>query len=340
MQSSTAGTESHQVPSTDHTSDHASSQDDIKYILSGQDGGNSNLERIEDRLSAFTLFPKLPAELRLKIWSHASRVTRNLVLQIGYIGVKDDGAGWQPYYFYSTCPLPAVLTTCRESRKEALQHYSLDFGVKETSRTWACPIAITFEAPATIYINWNFDRVCIFGPSGFEAIDWISDVQYTNRLQELGRKFRDRELRYLAIELENLDEHYSGYDKHHQDLLSLSENQQHLEELILFQQNQVMQYSYQRDGPLKFGVVSRMGKEKFNSVLVDICNNLRAIGYREVASKVPALPFDVRCANPLFLEQEETERDIMKSKDAGRGTLMASKGERREYVRWLPNLCV
>ncbi|KAH7360192.1 hypothetical protein BKA65DRAFT_492596 [Rhexocercosporidium sp. MPI-PUGE-AT-0058] len=248
------------IPALQHTLDMPASPDEIDSTNSDHDNGQIDVEDSEDLFSTFTLFPKLPLELRLKIWSEAYCVTRNLVLQIGYIGVKDEDAGWQPFYFYSTCAAPAVLSTCREARNEALQHYSLEFRVKETSKVWACPIAITFEAPATIYINWRTDRVCMFGLSGFEASDWTGDFQYTNRLQVLGQKFRDRGLRYLALEIESSDVDFSGYDEPHENLLSLSGIHQYLEELILFEQNEIARYSYQRDGPVKFGVLSQIEK--------------------------------------------------------------------------------
>ncbi|CZR63584.1 uncharacterized protein PAC_13481 [Phialocephala subalpina] len=65
-------------------------------------------------LDTFTCFPKLPVELRLKIWKYASRNeprTINLHVRTGY---RD---GVQP-------SAPGILEACHESKEEALQYYT------------------------------------------------------------------------------------------------------------------------------------------------------------------------------------------------------------------------
>ena len=105
----------------------------------------------EEPFSTFAKSPKLATELRLKVWKYACCVTRNLVLQVKDLRQNDGATNYTLYYFYSPCPVPAVLGVCRKSRVEALRHYNLEFEVNET---WELERGkITSEIPATIYVN-------------------------------------------------------------------------------------------------------------------------------------------------------------------------------------------
>lgn len=60
----------------------------------------------------FTLFPKLPVEMRLKIWGCTPVSPR--VVEIKSYGSDDQ---------HSLCPPPSVLKACKEARDEVLKQY-------------------------------------------------------------------------------------------------------------------------------------------------------------------------------------------------------------------------
>ncbi|KAH8767921.1 hypothetical protein F5882DRAFT_412961 [Hyaloscypha sp. PMI_1271] len=85
-------------------------------------------------LTQFTLFPKLPKELRINIWQLAAREPR--IVEIcqpqdpQYIthGTEDnDYESKNSAAFYSPTAIPVILRINRESRAVALENYSLSF---------------------------------------------------------------------------------------------------------------------------------------------------------------------------------------------------------------------
>jgi hypothetical protein len=87
-------------------------------------------------LIEFTLFPKLPKELRIKIWQFAARESRIVeVCQLQdpkYISRSsdDDDDDWvttNSAPFYSPTALPVILRINQESRVIALENYTLSF---------------------------------------------------------------------------------------------------------------------------------------------------------------------------------------------------------------------
>lgn len=102
----------------------------------------------------FTLFPKLPVELRDKIWGYACSVTRNvdiwirsLDMQLGYFYER-----LLYFYFYSSLPPPSVLHVNSESRSESLKYYDLDFGTTLTIRN-RNNAPFTISSPSRVYFN-------------------------------------------------------------------------------------------------------------------------------------------------------------------------------------------
>ncbi|TVY39316.1 hypothetical protein LOCC1_G005895 [Lachnellula occidentalis] len=79
----------------------------------------------------FAAFPRLPIELRFKIWENASMATRTLELWYSFDNQR----------FSTFQPVPAVLHTCREARRAGNRMYSLSFGsAKSPPRTYFNPI--------------------------------------------------------------------------------------------------------------------------------------------------------------------------------------------------------
>ena len=289
----------------------------------------------EEPFSTFAKFPKLAAELRLKVWKYVCCVTRNLVLQVKDLRQDDGATNYTPYYFYSSCPVPAVLGVCQESRVEALRHYKLEFEVNET---WELKRGkITCEIPATIYVNWNFDRICIFNPAEFEVYTYRF-VPITDRLGKLRQKFHDRKLRYLAYQLDSYDDLMYAHTPDHRQLMPLSQDKTHLEELIMFYDDDDLDYSYSTHGKVDFGPVSEHEMEDFEFPVDDLCEAIHCIYGVEEHKTLPPMPFDVRCAKIHFAKGQGEGTNRQKAKagkispgDQGNGTLIALKGETWTY---------
>ncbi|KAG0648673.1 hypothetical protein D0Z07_4629 [Hyphodiscus hymeniophilus] len=118
----------------------------------------------EPQTPVFTLFRRLPVELRTLIWRLASSEPRNLVvfghLDINFHVVRQPSRDETHLFAYrSTTPPPAILHVNREARVEALQIYKLDFGVEfnlsNKNRS------LFFCAPPKIYINWAADTLVL-----------------------------------------------------------------------------------------------------------------------------------------------------------------------------------
>jgi hypothetical protein len=97
--------------------------------------------------TTFPLFPQLPSELRLKIWSLALSSPRTVT-----ISCKKDTLNTGGRYasaFTTTTPPPAPLHTCREARYEGLTIYKPYFTVP-SSEQWT-----RYEGPSVFkpYIN-------------------------------------------------------------------------------------------------------------------------------------------------------------------------------------------
>jgi hypothetical protein len=151
--------------------------------------------------AAFSCFPKLAAELRIRVWKEACQVTRNIDIAVGSISVtfaKEDGVGARPHYYRSRCPPPSVLHVSREARDEGLKYYKLEFGV-----TYNIPIGdrtmpeLAVSAPPRIYINPQKDRLCVMLPLYID----ISENHFRRR-REINQKCYDIGLRRLEIGVE------------------------------------------------------------------------------------------------------------------------------------------
>jgi hypothetical protein len=109
----------------------------------------------------FTLFPNLPIELRNKIWEHACFLPRNLEVKSWNYGKRiaiptldtNEENPWQVWIYRSNTVPPAVLSVCLESRTIGLKYYKLDWGTHYAFR------GFTFSTPATIYVNYDSDRI-------------------------------------------------------------------------------------------------------------------------------------------------------------------------------------
>lgn len=130
----------------------------------------TDLTRFTKHPSSFTLFPKLPTELRLRILRFAAQAPR-------MVQISRESGCWKAQD-KRTKPVPSLLHVSRESRKEILKVYELYF------------------CPYNIYFNFEYD---IFGLGGLDK-----PVLYTglHEFCSLFDKMKSKDLsrvRYLAI---------------------------------------------------------------------------------------------------------------------------------------------
>jgi hypothetical protein len=164
----------------------------------------SDAEPVVDAASeeprTFSLFPKLPVELRIKIWGYACSVTRNVdiwarsldnQLQLRYFYER-------PFYFYSSLPPPSVLHVNSESRSESLKYYDLDFGTNLTIRN-RNSTPFTISSPSRVYFNWNTDRLCLINPS--ELVDRGMVRRVSSQSADYYRDCQKKGLRHFAINI-------------------------------------------------------------------------------------------------------------------------------------------
>ena len=164
----------------------------------------------------FTCFPNLPKELRLLVWELTCFQTRTIDLRMElrtkmkrrFPKVRTDRY-IRPYSWYSNCLPPAVLQVDRESRAEALKWYKLEFGVYYHHHK--------FTTPATVYINWQADRIFLTGLHQ-AGVGRLTAAQYFQNACTVNK------LRFLA---------YGDLPHTLPKLISLAFVQPTLEELIL-----------------------------------------------------------------------------------------------------------
>jgi hypothetical protein len=164
----------------------------------------SDAEPVVDAASeeprTFSLFPKLPVELRVKIWGYACSVTRNVDIWTRSLDIEQGCFYQRAIYFHSSLPPPAVLHVNSESRSESLKYYDLDFGAKLTiSNTHSVPF--TISSPNRVYFNWTTDRLCLVNPSELGNRNMLR--KFSSQLADYHRECQKKGLRYFAINIAN-----------------------------------------------------------------------------------------------------------------------------------------
>lgn len=130
------------------------SEEDLESVTSdnGEKFSTASVsnETIES-VGSFTYFPKLPAEIRLKIWKDALPGPRVIRIQLKFEPRQPHAEGQkkkpQVSRFVASRPPPVGLRVCRESRIEALKEYEIGFPTK-TSR-------------AQTYVNYDLDTLVL-----------------------------------------------------------------------------------------------------------------------------------------------------------------------------------
>ncbi|KAL2067711.1 hypothetical protein VTL71DRAFT_15807 [Oculimacula yallundae] len=96
-------------------------------------------------LEEFTLFPKLPLELRIMIWKLIPRTQRRVVLNSCIVRDRYNG---RVLVFSSNTPPPGILRVNKESRAVGLNRY--DIIVRDSKRS-GCRIYVDYEVDVVVF---------------------------------------------------------------------------------------------------------------------------------------------------------------------------------------------
>ena len=144
------------------------------------DNISSSTAAVEDD-QMFELFPRLPAEVRLKIWGIACSVPRTIPLWLQLLGSDPEfhkaisaveralispRVNKSMYQFATSTYTPPVLESCAEAKREGSRYYTLEFGSKIQDKINEVDLTITI--PPRIYVNWEVDTLC-FMPPNFDS---------------------------------------------------------------------------------------------------------------------------------------------------------------------------
>jgi len=110
------------------------------------------LPPVSEPRSQFTIFPTLPAELRLKIWEFALPGPRVVEIKAPDC-IFLEGDPIASLDFTSACAVPTPLHVNSEAREVALQHYQLSFA----TGTFPPRIYFCFERDTLYFPEWVFD---------------------------------------------------------------------------------------------------------------------------------------------------------------------------------------
>jgi hypothetical protein len=170
--------------------------------LSPPSSSNSSDHKIGDSSEnaeepKFECFPKLPLELRLKIWKALCFIPRNVGLWAKPLGAddfwNDFGELERLFKFVTNLGAPAILHTCREAREEGLKYCTLAFGDDRWGHVPALAAHVHFPLDPKFYFNFDIDVPCLV-PS--------NDPTFSDVLRKMPKNVarQDIRLNILAVE--------------------------------------------------------------------------------------------------------------------------------------------
>ena len=144
---------------------------------------SSNSAITNEKLSKFTLFPKMALELREMVWSQACKVERVVDLWFEPLGGRaglplfDTISQIPPVVYRSRTKVPAILHTSKEARATGLKYFTLEFGNKTTYQDGGT--TMEFTTSARTYVNWEYDIICpvIYGNTNFASFEAFEDSE-------------------------------------------------------------------------------------------------------------------------------------------------------------------
>jgi hypothetical protein len=130
----------------------------------------------------FTIFSRLPIEIRLKIWAVASNQSpRTIDIWTDFKRCEIENTIFYTQWYSSSLALitpPAILSVSKEAREEALKHYVLEF---ETHMTLPKDLSVVMQP--RFYINYACDTLL---PRGHWNI--VSFADFASRAERNGLK--------------------------------------------------------------------------------------------------------------------------------------------------------
>lgn len=123
----------------------------------------------------FTCFPKLPIELKCRIWGLVACHERDVDITIEkskyQVGGRRGAASDSMFIYKSSSAHPAILHTSQEARNEGLRYYTLSFGSKFEGGGNSRNLAEVETAPK-IYVNFEVDRLWLHADSERNINSW------------------------------------------------------------------------------------------------------------------------------------------------------------------------
>jgi len=173
----------------------------------------SNEAELDDEAPKFTLFPRLPIELREKIWEEACNEPRVIDLWalpvgqgIGNPRKLDRLFGETPFGYKTHQIDPAVLEACQQSKEVGHRHYELSFGTiaegYDDGFGHGPGAEIIIQTPSLTYVNWKSDIICPFPTSSNSWADFQPEEVMYDDLQD--HHYRHK-IHRIAIEVEQVE---------------------------------------------------------------------------------------------------------------------------------------
>jgi hypothetical protein len=216
-------------------------------------GSQSSVDKSDDNSPTFTLFPKLPLELRRKIWKEACSVPRLVDLWANFPFAPQMGfdASFRPmaYDSYSSKSPPTNLYASHESLIVAMENYQLCFGceINEVSDRARLRVSI----PAEIYVNWEYDIICPIVIAYGERDEYKTGYLHYLHNSDLGSNGR---MRRIALSVNQILNQECW-------VLRLTDMDFELHEILLYQHPDRLSNAYGKPVRLEFENIDRQVEE-------------------------------------------------------------------------------
>jgi hypothetical protein len=160
---------------------------------------NSVSPALSSKPATFSRFPDLPKEIQDHIWQFAVDGVDGRVVEI------------RQERYTSTCPIPALLRTCHDSRHWALKRWKLCFGSSFISPGRPAKIFFDYSSD-TMFFGEYFEDMCAFKDHAFPAKgvqkvafrieqQWEYDHSVDVRVERIHGSFPDlQEIVFLNID--------------------------------------------------------------------------------------------------------------------------------------------
>ncbi|KAG4444211.1 hypothetical protein IFR05_000308 [Cadophora sp. M221] len=140
----------------------------------------------------FTCFPKLPVEIRFKIWKLVAPEPRNIDVGVPSYDNRFFGGAWannsnRPHYHTAEVrKVPQILHVNHESRSLTLESYTLEFGIHVSGLSQQVHLSFS----GRIYVNWQRDMICPIAVNEFKD-SWKAQIFEHPQIRNLALNVRE-----------------------------------------------------------------------------------------------------------------------------------------------------